>query len=97
MHVIKKDFYKAPAKIWANDVEANTLSQIDNVCSLPFLAGPTCFMADTHFGFGVPIGSVIVTKDVIFNIYMLMLFSYLFLIIYLIFFTFQLDLFLYII
>lgn len=50
---------------WATDIEPNTLEQIQEVEKLPMLFQHAAYMPDVHFGFGVPIGSVIALKDCI--------------------------------
>lgn len=63
-----KDENKVPLKIWLdniNDIEKSCLEQADNLSNLPFVHKWVALMPDTHTGMGMPIGSVIATKDVI--------------------------------
>jgi len=55
------------AKLWAKieDVESSALSQIKNVCKLPWIYHHAAIMADVHAGVGCTIGSVIATKDAV--------------------------------
>ena len=65
MNVINKENYKVPVFSWCSDIEENTMEQIDNLAQLPFLHKRVCIMPDSHFGYGMPIGGVIATKNVI--------------------------------
>ena len=46
-----------PVKMWANMCDATAWQQISNLCSLP--------LPDLHGGKGMPIGTVLATKDVV--------------------------------
>jgi tRNA-splicing ligase RtcB len=54
-----------PIKIWADDMEEGALEQAKNLANLPFAFKHIAIMPDTHQGFGMPIGGVLATKDVI--------------------------------
>ena len=54
-----------PIKIWTDFVEEGALRQAKNLANLPFLFKHVSLMPDTHEGFGMPIGGVIATKDVV--------------------------------
>jgi tRNA-splicing ligase RtcB len=56
---------KIPIKIWADDMEEGALEQAKNLANLPFAFKHIAIMPDTHQGFGMPIGGVLATKDVI--------------------------------
>jgi len=56
---------KIPVFSWANDLEEGTLKQLWNLANLPFAFHHVCVMADGHLGYGMPIGGVMATKDVI--------------------------------
>ena len=56
---------KIPIKIWAKDPEEGALQQAKNVASLPFAFKHIAIMADSHLGYGAPIGGVIAAKDVV--------------------------------
>lgn len=65
MKIFKKDNYRVPIKAWLTDIEESAQKQIDNVASLPFVFHHIAFMPDCHMGYGVPIGSVVATQNVI--------------------------------
>ena len=50
---------------WAEDIELNALAQIKNLSCLPFAFNHIAIMPDVHMGYGMPIGGVLATKDVI--------------------------------
>lgn len=52
-------------KIWTDDAEEGALKQIENIAVLPFLFKHVAVMPDVHQGYGMPIGGVMATKDVI--------------------------------
>ena len=54
-----------PVKMWANMCDATAWQQISNLCSLPFVFGHLALMPDLHGGKGMPIGTVLATKDVV--------------------------------
>jgi tRNA-splicing ligase RtcB len=57
-----------PIKIWLAEVGAiddGCLAQAKNLSHLPFLFRHVALMPDTHEGYGMPIGGVIATQDVI--------------------------------
>jgi tRNA-splicing ligase RtcB (3'-phosphate/5'-hydroxy nucleic acid ligase) len=54
-----------PIKLWLNDIEAGALDQARNLARLPFAFRHIALMPDCHQGFGMPIGGVLATKDVI--------------------------------
>ncbi len=54
-----------PIKLWLNDIEAGALVQARNLARLPFAYSHIALMPDCHQGFGMPIGGVLATKDVI--------------------------------
>lgn len=57
-----------PIKIWLNnieEIESECLQQALNLSNLPFVHHWVALMPDTHAGYGMPIGGVIATKDVI--------------------------------
>lgn len=59
---------KIPVKIWRNylsDIELSAMEQIDNLINLPFAFHHIAIMPDVHTGYGMPIGGVLATKDVI--------------------------------
>lgn len=54
-----------PIKMWLNDVEEGAIKQALNLANLPFAFKHICLMPDTHQGYGMPIGGVLATKNVI--------------------------------
>jgi tRNA-splicing ligase RtcB len=54
-----------PIKMWLEDIEEETLSQARNLANLPFAFKHIAIMPDSHMGYGMPIGGVLATKDVI--------------------------------
>lgn len=56
---------KAPIKLWLDDAEDGALEQARNLANLPFIFKHVALMPDAHQGYGMPIGGVIATKDVI--------------------------------
>ncbi len=52
-------------KSWCENPEQGAIDQMLNLAKLPFLAGHIAVMPDTHQGYGMPIGGVIATKEVI--------------------------------
>lgn len=54
-----------PIKLWLKDIDADTLTQAKNLANLPFIHSHIAIMADAHLGFGMPIGGVAATKDVV--------------------------------
>jgi tRNA-splicing ligase RtcB (3'-phosphate/5'-hydroxy nucleic acid ligase) len=56
---------KKPIKLWLEEVDAETLTQAKNLANLPFLFHHVAIMADAHVGYGMPIGGVAATKDVV--------------------------------
>ena len=54
-----------PIKLWLKDVESGALNQAMNLANHPYAFHHIALMPDTHVGFGMPIGGVLATKDVI--------------------------------
>jgi len=52
-------------KSWCSDIEEGAWKQALNLAHLPFIHRHVALMSDAHQGFGMPIGGVIATKDVI--------------------------------
>lgn len=68
MFVIKNDSNRIPVKIWlesAEQLEGPCREQAEHLSNLPFAAKWVCLMPDTHAGYGMPIGGVLATRDVI--------------------------------
>ncbi|HEA46439.1 MAG TPA: RtcB family protein [Candidatus Pacearchaeota archaeon] len=56
---------KIPIKMWLEEIEDNTMEQVKNIANLPFAFKHIAIMPDSHLGYGMPIGGVLATKDVI--------------------------------
>lgn len=49
---------------WARDADEQTISQMENACRIP-AARQAALMPDAHLGYGLPIGGVLATEDVV--------------------------------
>ncbi len=56
---------KLPIKLWLDDIEDGALEQVKNIANLPFAYHHIAIMPDSHQGYGMPIGGVLATRDVI--------------------------------
>lgn len=68
MFVICNENTRKPIRIWLNsieDLEEECKNQAYNLSKLPFIYKWVCLMPDTHTGYGMPIGGVIATENVI--------------------------------
>ncbi len=54
-----------PIKLWLDDIEEGALAQAKNLANLPFTFKHIAIMPDAHQGYGMPIGGVLATQDVI--------------------------------
>ncbi len=63
MRVIKGKLVKILC--WAETLEEDALEQARNLAGLPFAYGHIALMPDVHSGYGMPIGGVLATRDVI--------------------------------
>ena len=54
-----------PVKMWAKVCDATAWQQISNLCSLPFVFHHLALMPDLHGGKGMPIGTVLATRNVV--------------------------------
>lgn len=52
-------------KSWCNEPEEGAIEQARNLAKLPFAFRQVCLMPDTHQGYGMPIGGVLATKNVV--------------------------------
>ncbi|MBW2560041.1 MAG: RtcB family protein [Deltaproteobacteria bacterium] len=52
-------------RAWLDDAEAGALEQAKNLANLPFAYHHIALMPDCHQGYGMPIGGVLATRDVI--------------------------------
>jgi tRNA-splicing ligase RtcB (3'-phosphate/5'-hydroxy nucleic acid ligase) len=56
---------RLPIRMWLHDLEAGALEQARNLANLPFAFHHIALMPDCHQGFGMPIGGVLATREVI--------------------------------
>lgn len=56
---------KLPIKMWLEEIEDGALEQAKNLSNLPFAFRHIAIMPDSHQGYGMPIGGVLATKDVV--------------------------------
>jgi tRNA-splicing ligase RtcB len=56
---------KIPIKMWLDEPEEGSMAQARNLANLPFAFRHICLMPDTHQGYGMPIGGVMATDNVI--------------------------------
>src|SRR6266568_2404509 len=56
---------KKPIRMWLEEIEDGAMVQIKNLANLPFVFSHIAIMPDSHQGYGMPIGGVLATKDVI--------------------------------
>ncbi|HZK04123.1 MAG TPA: RtcB family protein [Bacteroidaceae bacterium] len=54
-----------PIKCWLDNIEESALAQANNLANLPFTFKHVALMPDCHVGYGMPIGAVLATKDVV--------------------------------
>ena len=54
-----------PIKLWLDDLEEGAEQQARNLAALPFAFHHIAIMPDAHQGYGMPIGGVLATRDVI--------------------------------
>ena len=52
-----------PIKLWLDDMEEGALQQAKNLANLPFAFHHIAIMPDAHFGYGMPIGGILATRD----------------------------------
>lgn len=56
---------RLPIKSWAAEIEDGALTQAINLSNLPFAFSHIAIMPDVHEGYGMPIGGVLATEEVI--------------------------------
>ncbi len=54
-----------PIKMWLTDLEDGALAQAKNLANLPFAFKHIAIMPDSHQGYGMPIGSILASKQVV--------------------------------
>jgi tRNA-splicing ligase RtcB len=57
--------YTLPVKMWTDYVEDSAMEQIENLSRLPFAFHHIAIMPDVHMGYGMPIGGVFASSDVV--------------------------------
>ncbi len=67
MYIYKPDRCLVPIKVWSQegDIEQEALTQIENTACLPFIFHHVALSPDGHCGYGMPIGGIVATKEVI--------------------------------
>jgi tRNA-splicing ligase RtcB len=56
---------KIPIKLWLDDLDPQAMEQAEHLAQLPWTVGHVAIMPDAHVGYGMPIGGVMATRDVI--------------------------------
>lgn len=56
---------RIPIKLWLDDIDDAALEQAKNLANLPFSVRHIAIMPDSHPGYGMPIGGVLATQDVV--------------------------------
>ncbi|MEN8136740.1 MAG: RtcB family protein [Thermodesulfobacteriota bacterium] len=56
---------KTPIKLWLDNVEPTTMEQARNLANLPFVFKHVAVMPDAHLGYGMPIGGVMATEEMV--------------------------------
>ncbi|MFP4267096.1 MAG: RtcB family protein [Spirochaetaceae bacterium] len=56
---------RIPIKLWLDTIEEGALKQAQNIADLPWAFGHIAIMPDAHEGFGMPIGGVLATEEVV--------------------------------
>lgn len=56
---------KQPIKLWLDDIEAGAFAQARNLANLPFVFKHVAVMPDAHLGYGMPIGGVMASEEVV--------------------------------
>ncbi|MFZ2882121.1 MAG: RtcB family protein [Candidatus Moraniibacteriota bacterium] len=56
---------RVPIKMWLGEIEQGALDQAKNLANLPFVFKHVAIMPDSHVGYGMPIGGVLATENVV--------------------------------
>ncbi len=56
---------KLPIKLWLDDIDDGALEQARHLANLPFIYKHIAVMPDAHLGYGMPIGGVMATHDIV--------------------------------
>ncbi len=54
-----------PIKLWLDDIEDGALEQARNLANLPFVFKHVAIMPDAHLGYGMPIGGVMASEEMV--------------------------------
>jgi tRNA-splicing ligase RtcB len=54
-----------PIKLWLNKIDSGAMAQARNLADFPFAFHHVAIMPDAHKGYGMPIGGVLATRDVV--------------------------------
>ena len=56
---------KQPIKLWLDDIDAGAFAQAKNLANLPFVFKHVAVMPDAHQGYGMPIGGVMASEEMV--------------------------------
>ena len=56
---------KQPIKLWLDDIDAGAFEQARNLANLPFVFKHVAVMPDAHQGYGMPIGGVMASEEMV--------------------------------
>ncbi len=56
---------KIPIKLWLDEIEPGALQQAKNLANFPFAFSHIAIMPDAHQGYGMPIGAILATREVV--------------------------------
>ncbi len=56
---------RIPIKLWVDDLEEEAMNQVKNLADFPFALNHIPVLPDCHTGYGMPIGSVLATNEVV--------------------------------
>ena len=56
---------KVPIKLWLDDIEQGAFEQARNLANLPFVFKHVAVMPDAHLGYGMPIGGVMASEEMV--------------------------------
>jgi len=56
---------KKSIKLWLDDIESGAFEQVKNLANLPFVFRHVAVMPDAHQGYGMPIGGVMASEEVV--------------------------------
>ena len=56
---------KQPIKLWLDDIESGAFEQARNLANLPFIFQHVAVMPDAHQGYGMPIGGVMASEEMV--------------------------------